>query len=135
MLLLDGASLEYILPRVAEGRLPAFARLLDKGAVIDLATTRPTQPDSVWAAVATGMYPAKNGVRSAGSYYARGDTRAVDLLPDHCFSHVLVHLGLIRNQPSVVDRVAGPPPVVDRLECRTPASASCAGRSRIRPNR
>src|SRR4051812_46996628 len=101
MLLLDGASLEYILPRVAEGRLPAFGRLLDKGAVIDLATTRPTQPDSVWAAVATGMYPAKNGVRSAGSYYARGDTRAVDLLPDHCFSHVLVHLGLIRNQPSV----------------------------------
>jgi hypothetical protein len=29
------------------------------------------------------MYPAKNGVRSAGSYYARGDDRAVDLLPDH----------------------------------------------------
>src|SRR3954451_25207601 len=100
MLLLDGASLEYILPRVAEGRLPAFARLLDKGAVIDLATTRPSRPDSVWAAVATGMYPAKNGVRSAGSYYARGDTRAVDLLPDHCFSHVLVQLGLIRNQPN-----------------------------------
>jgi hypothetical protein len=100
MLLLDGASLEYVLPRVAEGRLPAFARLLEKAAVMDLATIRPTQPDPVWAAVATGMYPSKNGVRSAASYYARNDTRAVDLLPDHCFSHALVHLGFIRGEPN-----------------------------------
>jgi predicted AlkP superfamily phosphohydrolase/phosphomutase len=100
MLLLDGASLEYILPRVAEGRLPAFARLLDKAAVMDLSTVRPTQPDPVWAAVATGMYPAKNGVRSAASYYARNDTRGVDLLPDHCFSHALVHLGFVRSEPN-----------------------------------
>jgi Type I phosphodiesterase / nucleotide pyrophosphatase len=100
MLLLDGASLEYILPRVAEGRLPAFARLLDRAAVMDLATVRPTQPDPVWAAVATGMYPSKNGVRSAASYYARNDTRAVDLLPDHCFSHVLVRLGFVRDEPN-----------------------------------
>ena len=35
---------------------------------MDLATVRPTQPDPVWAAVATGMYPAKNGVRSHRSY-------------------------------------------------------------------
>ena len=100
MLLLDGASFEYVLPRVAEGRLPAFARLLERAAVMDLATVRPTQPDPVWAAVATGMYPSKNGVRSAASYYARNDSRGVDLLPDHCFSHALVHLGFIRNEPN-----------------------------------
>jgi type I phosphodiesterase/nucleotide pyrophosphatase len=100
MLLLDGASFEYVLPRVAEGRLPAFARLLEKAAVMDLATVRPTQPDPVWAAVATGMYPSKNGVRSAASYYARNDGRGIDLLPDHCFSHALVHLGFIRDQPN-----------------------------------
>ena len=98
MILLDGASLEYVLPRVAEGRLPTFARLIEKGAVMDLATVRPTQPDPVWAAVATGMYPSKNGVRSAASYFARGDDRMVDLLPDHCFSHALVHLGFIRDE-------------------------------------
>jgi len=98
MILLDGASLEYVIPRVAEGRLPAFARLLEKGAVMDLATVRPTQPDPVWAAVATGMYPAKNGVRSAASYFARSDDGVVDLLPDHCFSHVLVTWGFIRDQ-------------------------------------
>jgi predicted AlkP superfamily phosphohydrolase/phosphomutase len=100
MLLLDGASLDYVLPRVAEGRLPAFARLLERAAVMDLATIRPTQPDPVWAAVATGMYPSKNGVRSAASYFARDDTRPVDLLPDYCLSHVLVDLGFIRDQPN-----------------------------------
>jgi len=99
MLLLDGASLDYIWPRAAEGRLPNFARLLDAGASLDLATIRPTQPDPVWAAVATGMYPAKNGVRSAASYLAGGDTRPIDLLPDDCFSHVLVQLGIVRDEP------------------------------------
>jgi hypothetical protein len=100
LLLFDGASLEYILTRAAEGRLPHFARLVDSGAAIDLATIRPTQPDPVWAAAATGMYPAKNGVRSAASYYAWGDDRAVDLLPDHCFSSALVTLGIVRDEPS-----------------------------------
>ncbi len=99
MVLLDGGSLDYIWPRAVEGRLPNFARLLDAGASLDLATIRPTQPDPVWAAVATGMYPAKNGVRSAASYLASGDDRPVDLLPDDCFSHVLVQLGIVRGEP------------------------------------
>ena len=100
VLLLDGASLEYVWPRVAAARLPNFGRVLDNGASMDLATVRPTQPDPVWAAVATGMYPAKNGVRSAASYFAPGDRRGVDLLPSHCFSHVLVRLGVVRDQPN-----------------------------------
>ena len=99
LLLFDGASLEYIWTRAAEGRLPNFARLIESGGAIDLATIRPTQPDPVWAAVATGMYPAENGIRSAASYYAWGDDRGVDLLPDHCFSHALVSLGIVRDVP------------------------------------
>jgi predicted AlkP superfamily phosphohydrolase/phosphomutase len=100
MLLLDGASLDYVWPRVAEGRLPNFARLLEKGAWMDLATIRPTQPHPVWTSVATGMYPSHTGVRSSALYYARGDDRPLDLLPDHCFSHVLVHLGFVRDEAS-----------------------------------
>ena len=96
MLLLDGASLEYIRTRAADGRLPNFSRLLASGASMYLATVRPTQPGPVWAAVATGMYPAKSGVRSAAQYYARGDTRPLSLLPDHCFSHALVRFGAIQ---------------------------------------
>jgi hypothetical protein len=100
IILLDGGSLEYVWPRVTAGRLPNFGRLLDAGASMDLATIRPTQPDPVWAAVATGMFPVKNGVRSSASYFARGDERAIDLLPDHCFSHVLVRLGVLRDEPN-----------------------------------
>jgi predicted AlkP superfamily phosphohydrolase/phosphomutase len=103
LLLLDGASLEYIWPRAAAGRLPNFARLLEAGASMDLATIRPTGPDPVWAAVATGMYPAKNGVRSPAWYYLRGDVRALALLPDYCFSHALVHLGFLRGETNSSD--------------------------------
>jgi predicted AlkP superfamily phosphohydrolase/phosphomutase len=99
MLMLDGASLDYVWPRVAEGRLPNFSKLLESGAEMDLATIRPTQPDPVWAAVATGVYPSRNGVRSAASYYARNDDRALDLLPDRTLSHALVHLGFVRDEP------------------------------------
>jgi hypothetical protein len=100
MVLLDGASLDYIWPRAAGGRLPNFARLLESGASMDLATVRPTGPDPVWTAVATGMYPARNGVRGPALYYARGDARGLALLPDHCFSHTLVELGLFRRELS-----------------------------------
>lgn len=99
LVLLDGATLEHIWPRAAEGRLPNFARILDGGTVIDLATTRPTQPNPVWTAVATGMYPASNGVRATARYYARNDPRGIGLLPDHSLSHVLVQLGFVRDVP------------------------------------
>ena len=101
MLLLDGASLEYVWPRAAGGRLPNFARLLETGASMALATVRPTGPDPVWAAVATGMYPAKNGVRSPSEVPTCAATPARSRsCPDYCFSHVLVHLGFLRREPN-----------------------------------
>ena len=109
MLLLDGASLEYVWPRAAGGRLPNFARLLESGASMNLATVRPTGPDPVWASVATGMYPARNGVRSPSEYYVRGDTRPFALLPDYCFSHVLVHLGFLHREPNSSASLRGRP--------------------------
>ncbi len=98
MLLLDGASLEYIGRRAAGGRLPNFARVLESGASMDLATVRPTAVDPVWTAVATGMYAPKNGVRSVGVFFVPGDARALTLLPDHVFAHLLVRLGLLRRE-------------------------------------
>ena len=71
MLLLDGASLDFISPAVADGRLPNIARILDGGAVMHLATLRPTQPAPVLTAIATGKLPLRTGVRSAALYRAR----------------------------------------------------------------
>jgi hypothetical protein len=98
-LALPRASLDYLWPRVSEGRFPNFGRMLDTGAAIDLATLRPTQAEPVWAAVATGMYPPKNGVRSSATYRVEPGDAPVDLLPDGCFAQGLVEFGFVHADP------------------------------------
>jgi len=95
----DAGSLDFITGATAEGRLPNFGRVLDSGAVMHLATVHPTSAEAVWAAVATGKLPQKNGVRSAGSYRLPGGGDPILLLPDFCFSHVLVRFGFLVEQP------------------------------------
>ena len=95
LVLLDGASLEYIAPATAEGRLPNLGRVLDQGASMHLTTIRPTQPATVWAAVATGKYPAANGVRSAATYGFGHRLHRLELLPDHVFSYALLRVGML----------------------------------------
>jgi hypothetical protein len=97
LLALDGASLDYISAAAAAGRLPNFGRMLDGGAAMRLATLRPTQPAPVWAAVATGKLPPRNGVRSAAAYAFDPGTTRVELLPDLALSHALVRFGLFEE--------------------------------------
>jgi hypothetical protein len=98
MILLDGASLSYIRQRVAVGQLPNFARLLDHGATIDLATLKPTEAVPVWAAAMTGKYPPKNGVRSDVIYrVSPDDDDPVSLLPDYCFARSLVLQSFVQD--------------------------------------
>jgi hypothetical protein len=99
LIVVDGASLDFIANAVTEGRLPHFGRMLEGGAAMYLTTIRPTQPAGVWAAVATGKRPAKNGIRAAAAYSFGANREPVDLLPDLCFAHALVHLGFLHEQP------------------------------------
>ncbi len=99
LILLEGASLDYLWPRAADGHFPNFGRMLDRGAAMDLATLRPTQPEPVWTAVATGKYPPKNGVPSGARYFVRSSDYAVELLPDYCLAHALVRFGVVRAEP------------------------------------
>lgn len=99
LLLLDGASLDHISLATAAGRLPHLGRVLDAGASLHLTTIRPTQPAPVWASVATGKWPPANGVRSAARYTFGRPDHPLELLPDLCFAHALVHLGLLEEQP------------------------------------
>jgi predicted AlkP superfamily phosphohydrolase/phosphomutase len=96
---IDGGSLDLIAKATAEGRLPNFGRILDGGAVRHLATLHPTSAEAVWAAVATGKLPQKNGVRSAGIYQLAGGGGSVQLLPDYCFAHGLERLGFLVATP------------------------------------
>lgn len=100
ILAIDGASLDFVLGATAQGRLPNFGRMLDGGAAVRLATLHPTSSDTVWAAIATGKLPQKNGVRSAVRYHvARGDD-PIALLPDHVFAHALVRSGRLLEEPN-----------------------------------
>ncbi len=98
LIMLDGASLDVITPAVAAGRLPAFGRIVDGGAVLHLATLRPTQADPVWSAVATGRLPMANGVRSSGRYRVRAGDPVVELLPDYCFAQALISFGFLLEE-------------------------------------
>lgn len=106
MILLDGASLSLVRERVAAGRLPNFGKILDRGAVMDLATLKPTQAEPVWAAAATGKYSSKNGVRSNAVFRTEPDEAdAVDLLPDYCFAYGLVQQGYVIETMANADSV------------------------------
>jgi predicted AlkP superfamily phosphohydrolase/phosphomutase len=96
---IDAASLDLITGATAEGRLPNFGRILDAGAVRHLATLHPTSAEAVWAAVATGKLPQKNGVRSAAIYEIADNRGSLQLLPDYCFAHGLERFGFLVEQP------------------------------------
>ena len=95
---IDAASLDLITGATAEGRLPNFGRILDAGAVRHLATLHPTSAEAVWAAVATGKLPQKNGVRSSAIYQLARGGGDLQLLPDYCFAHGLERFGFLVEQ-------------------------------------
>jgi len=108
VLMLDGASLDVIAPAVASGRLPNFGRIFDQGAVLHLATLRPTQAEPVWSAIATGRLPMQNGIRSAVQYRAFGGA-PIRLLPDYCFAQALVRFGFLSEQSQTAADLAARP--------------------------
>jgi predicted AlkP superfamily phosphohydrolase/phosphomutase len=109
LLCLDGASLDVISPAVAAGRLPNFGRMLDAGASMHLATTRPTQPEPVWASIMTGMWPSRHGVRGSSRYRPFHSDAELEVLPDYMFSQALVRFGLLIEMPYSSASLSRPP--------------------------
>ncbi len=106
---LDAGSLELITNATTEGRLPNFGRILDRGAVAHLATLHPTSAEAVWAAIATGKLPQKNGVRSAAVYrLANRPDYAIQLLPAYCFANGLVRFGILTEEARTSASIKSP---------------------------
>ena len=94
---LDGASLGFIRQRVGARQLPNFARVLDRGSAMDLATLTPTQAEAIWVAAATGKSAEKNGVRSNATYRVSDtDTDVANVLPRYVFAYALPEQGFVR---------------------------------------
>src|SRR5262249_41558839 len=92
---MDAGSLSFVTNATSEGRLANFGRVLDSGAIMHLATVHPTSAEAVWAAVATGKLPQKNGIRSSATYHLARGGDPVQLLPDYCFANALVRFGFL----------------------------------------
>ncbi len=107
LVLLDGASLDYVSPAAAQGRLPNFGRLLDGGASLTLFSIEPRQPEPIWASVATGRYPPGTGIAAPERY--KGGWAELDLLPRYVFADLLVHTGLLEPMPMSPGDLRGAP--------------------------
>lgn len=95
LVLVDGATLDYISPAAARGRLPNLGRVLDGGASLTLFSIAPSHSVPVLSALATGRYPPGNGVPAATTYHA-GRSVVLELLPRYAFAYLLPRLGLLR---------------------------------------
>jgi predicted AlkP superfamily pyrophosphatase or phosphodiesterase len=60
---LDGATWDLLDPLIAEGALPNFAKLVKAGAHGPLHTFQPTLSPLIWTTIATGVGPARHGIR------------------------------------------------------------------------
>ena len=107
ILLLDGASLDYVSPAAAQGRLPHYGRVLDGGASLTLFSIEPRQPEPVWASVATGRYPHGTGVAAQQRY--RGGWLELDLLPRYVFADLLAYSGVLQAEALPAGALRGAP--------------------------
>ncbi len=59
---IDGADWQVIEPLVAQGRLPAFGRLIKEGATGPLRSMEPSASPALWTTIATGVGPERHGI-------------------------------------------------------------------------
>ena len=83
---LDGATFDLILPWVAQGKLPAMAQVLARGAWGQLRSTVPPMTGPAWTTFATGANPARHSIydwvyREPGTYNFVPATAANRRLP------------------------------------------------------
>ena len=71
---IDGASFRLIDPLLAEGRLPAFAGLVERGAHGPLLSQRPMNSPAIWTTVATGFNRQRHGIGGFSRTEVSGET-------------------------------------------------------------
>jgi len=96
---IDGLGPVFLREGVARGNLPAFARLLRRGASGPLATLRPTEAPPIWTTVVTGRLPRDHGVKSFVTYRLLGSSHTYELLPKGALVRLLERGGLVSTRP------------------------------------
>lgn len=94
---LESASMSFVLPAVAEGKLPNFARLIEGGASGSLRTLYPTESLAVWTSVATGKLPREHGLKGFYRYRFPGIETPFSLRPRGLDFPLLERLGAVKR--------------------------------------
>jgi predicted AlkP superfamily phosphohydrolase/phosphomutase len=94
---LEGASMSYVLPAIAEGKLPNFARIIEGGASGTLRTLHPTESLAVWTSMATGKLPRQHGLHGFYRYRFFGDPPPFSLLPHGLYLRGWEHAGMLKH--------------------------------------
>src|SRR5205814_2390832 len=86
---MDGLTLKVLLPLVASGELPTFARLLHGGAYGELRAVTNMTTGPTWASFATGCSPGRHGIlpdyhHRPGSYALRPTNGSHSRAPTFC---------------------------------------------------
>jgi len=100
----DGADLDTILTMQAQGKLPAFARLIAEGSYGRLASIVPCAAPVTRATLVTGMLPHRHGVRAAETRRVFGAGPSIDMVPPGIGFDALLSCCLERRWRSVADR-------------------------------
>jgi len=114
MIRLDGLTLDFVLPLAAEGKLPNFSILIERGSWGRLESFTPNDPFVLRHTVNTGKYPGKHRMISDSRYSLPGLAGRLEIVPRFIFFRQFTRLGLLRlsvndASPQVKDlwRIAG----------------------------
>jgi len=103
---LDGLSLDFIFPLIAEGKLPNFSWLVENGTWGKLETNSPTESFILNHSLMTGKLPAKHRQLSLNSYRLFYGKYKLDVTPRFILFRQMVRLGLLTALPGSPPRAA-----------------------------
>ena len=103
---LDGLSLDFIFPLIAEGKLPNFSWLVENGTWGRLETTSPTESFILNHSLMTGKLPAKHRRLSLNSYRLFYGKYKLDVTPRFILFRQMIRLGLLKALPGSPPRAA-----------------------------
>jgi hypothetical protein len=92
---LNGLTLDFILPLVAEGKLPNFSALMERGSWGRLESFTPNDPYVLRHTINTGKYPGKHRMISDSRYSLPGLEARLEVVPRFIFFRQFTRLGLL----------------------------------------
>ncbi len=93
---LNGLTLDFILPLAAEGKLPNFTTLMERGSFGRLESFTPNDPFVLRHTINTGKYPGKHRMISDSRYSLPGLERRLEVVPRFILFRQFTRLGLLR---------------------------------------